>query len=265
VTLTPGPLLGRLEEPWDHEMALLETGERALVKREFATDAEVRRLRAAGWTVAVVAETYGVEGSRPDIAVGEGAERTAFVGLEEAVTRAVDLERIERHDTGGERLRAMAEIGDLLGYPSCCTRAYLAQDDQGETASFRRLLEGGRSFDLPATNNLFVLGHQLISHFPCTLDCPVSAAVGDRALELLARSDAGHAEALLILLRSPITIWDRFRVLVEHPVDGDCTADRLTHEPRVLDHPGFQSFHGDLPQVPPGGVRLCFDQERDPS
>jgi len=243
-------------------MALLEAGDRALVKREFVTGSEVSRLRSTGWTVAVVEEAYGLEGARPEITLGEGSERTAFVGRGDAVKRATVLERVERHEHSGTRLEAMAEIGALLGYPRCCTAAYLGQDDQGETASFQRLTQTVLTSNLPAANNLFVLSHQLISHFPCALDCPTSAAVGERALELLFSSSPSHGEALLELLRAPITVWDRFRVLAEHPEEGLVTADRLTHEPRLLDHPGFQEFHRALPQVPAGGARLCFDQER---
>ena len=196
--------------------------------------------------------------------MGEGSERTAFVGREDAVRRATVLEQAERHDHSANRLQAMAEIGSLLGYPTCCTAAYLQQDDQGETASFERLIQTGPTSGLPEANNLFVLSHQLISHFPCSLDCKASAAVGQRALEILSCTSPTHGDALMKLLRSPIVVWDRFRILVEHPDEGLVAADRLSHEPRLLDHPGFRAFHDALPEIPRGGERLCFDRESGP-
>lgn len=262
--MTPGELLKGLERPWDHEMALLRAGARSLVKVEFADRRSLQDLEDQGWYVRVVEETYGLEASRPDIAVGVGDQVTAFVGTERSVKRALECEQVERHGQGAERREAMGVIGELLGYPSCCTAAYLAQSDQGESASFDRLFKSSNHTGLPAANNLFVLSHQLISHFPCELSCQVSAAVGELGLSVVREERPEYADALERLLTAPITVWDRFRFVIGHPSEGTVTADRLSHEPRLINHPGFQSFYKALPHTPEGGTTLGFQLEDAP-
>jgi hypothetical protein len=71
--------------------------------------------------------------------------------------------------------------------------------------------------------------------------------------------DSQAADALLELLAAPVTVWDRVRFLVEHPRHGLCHGGRLTEEPRLFSHPGFNAFVGGLPHRPDGGVRLVFD------
>ena len=103
------------------------------------------------------------------------------------------------------------------------------------------------------------MSQQLISHFPCDLSCRASADVGEIALSALREEDALAADALVTLLRSPITVWDRVRFLVEHADAGLCHGGHMTDEARLFTHPGFQSFVAALPDRPDGGVRLVFD------
>lgn len=252
-------MLPGLEVPFDHEMALLRSGARRLVKREFADQGAIEGLRAEGWHVAVASEVYGIETASPDIRVGEGREVTAFVGTREDTGDAMDLERAERHGHGEERRRAIHGLGALLGYPPCCTEVFATQPDQGERASIARLLGEGPHGSLPPANNFFVLSQQLISHFPCRLDCKASARVGMGALHLLAKADRTAADALVALLRSPITVWDRYRFVVDHVTEGPITGARLTNEARLFGYAPFLAFEDALPKVPDGGTRLAFD------
>jgi hypothetical protein len=256
---SPYGLLPGLEVAFDHEMALLECGAKRLVKREFATVLDRTRALEAGFHVAVAEGGYGLDPKTAEVRLDWGAHLTLFIGDETAAQRALELERVERHGSGDERESAMAELGSVLGYPACCVEAYGAQDDQGETATFERLLSGGPREGLPPSNNLFLLSQQLISHFPCDLACGASAAIGDRALGTLRALDSQAADALLELLAAPVTVWDRVRFLVEHPRHGLCHGGRLTEEPRLFSHPGFNAFVGGLPHRPDGGVRLVFD------
>jgi hypothetical protein len=240
-------------------MALLGCGAKRLVKREFATVLDRTQALEAGFHVAVAEGGYGLDPKTAEVRLDWGAHLTLFIGDETAAQRALELERVERHGSGDERESAMAELGGLLGYPSCCVEAYGSQDDQGETATFERLLGPGPREGLPPSNNLFLLSQQLISHFPCDLACPASAAIGDGALEALRAFDPQAADALAELMAAPVTVWDRVRFLVEHPRHGICHGGHLTEEPRLFSHAGFNAFAGDLPDRPEGGVRLVFD------
>ena len=256
---SPYGLLPGLGAPFDHEIALLERGVKRLVKREFANMDDRRIALEKGYHVAVAEGGYGLDPKTAEVRLDWGAHLTLFIGEESATQRAVELERVERHGSGDEREEAMSQLGQLLGYPQCCVKAYLTQDDQGETATFERLLSGGARERLPASNNLFLLSQQLISHFPCDLSCQASASIGDLALEALRAFDGESADALAELMAAPVTVWDRVRFLVEHPRHGLCHGGHMTEEPRLFSHPGFNAFVGALPSVPEGGVRLVFD------
>lgn len=259
---SPYGLLPGLNAPFDHEMALLECGVKRLVKREFANMEDRRHALEKGFHVAVAEGGYGLDPTTAEVRLDWGAHLTLFIGEESATQRAIELERVERHGSGDDREAAMAQLGSLLGYPECCVTAYLTQDDQGETATFERLLRDGPREGLPTSNNLFLLSQQLISHFPCDLSCEASAGIGDLAIDALRAFDAGSADALGELMAAPVTVWDRVRFLVEHPRHGLCHGGQLTEEPRLFSHPGFNSFIGALPAVPEGGVRLVFDGGR---
>ncbi len=256
---SPFGMLPGLGAPFDHEMALLDRGVKRLVKRELANVEDRRLALERGFHVAVAEGGYGLDPKTAEVRLDWGAHLTLFIGEQEATQEAIELERVERHGSGDEREAAMSRLGALLGYPECCVTTYRAQDDQGETATFERLLSGGERDGLPATNNLFLLSQQLISHFPCDLSCAASAAIGEAALEALRGEAPASAAALIELLESPVTVWDRVRFLVEHPRHGLCHGGHLTEEPRLFSHPGFNAFVSELPSVPPGGVRLVFN------
>ena len=246
----------------DHEAAQLRAGVRRIIKREFASMAEIETFRLEGWTVTLAEGEYG-HATSTDVVVGHGKAQTAFIGRHADVSRALRLETQERHAKGQDRREAMAEFGQLLGYPACCTQAYLEQAEQSESASFARLLHNTEGKTFPRLNNLFVLRHQLISHFPCDLSCAKSAAVGDLGLQALASEDANLATALSALLAAPITVWDRFRFVIDPSPWGRLFATDLDHTPRVRGHGPLQDFMASYPEVEQPGTRLQFDSERN--
>ena len=251
----PAPLL---DIPFDHEMAQLEMGRRKVVKREFSSDATLDALRALGWPLRVSEGSYAVAADSADVHHGEGAHYTVFLGQEVDITRALAAETLEREARGEARREAIATLGDLLGYPACCTEAYLTQQDQGESASFRRVFEVGPLQGAPRWNNLFVLSHALISHFPCTLGCSATATLAQETWEVLADRDPERAEAVHRLLGSPITVWDRYRFLIEHPEHGTLTPNQIDGTPLLLAHPPLVAFVSERDHLPTGGTRLQF-------
>ena len=252
---TPAPMLDR---PFDRELTQLAMGMRQVVKREFSSDATLDELRALGWALRIADGGYDVADDSADVHHDGGRHFTVFFGAAAAVETACDLEEIERHGKGGERLDAMAALGGLLGYPPCCTAAYLTQEEQSESASFARLFEAGPHTGLPHWNNLFVLNHALISHFPCTLDCTASAELAGATWSQLASLDEARAAAVARLLASPITVWDRYRFLVEHPDHGPLTPNQIDGTPFLLAHPPLVDFVNALERLPAHGTRLEF-------
>lgn len=255
LTFTPPPLL---DVPFDHELTQLAMGLRKIVKREFTTAESLRELRSLGWYVHLAEGAYGVDTESADVQHDGGGFHTAFFGDRAAVERAVTLEDVERRGRSDERCDAMAWLGALLGYPACCTAAYVTQAEQGEEASFARLFATGPLIDAPRWNNLFVLSHALISHFPCSLDCEASAELAGATWSHLATEDEARATAVAELLAAPITVWDRYRFIVEHPTHGRLLPHHLDGSAHLLAHPPLQRFVAAIDQPPAGGVRLHF-------
>lgn len=256
---TTHPLLAGFETPWDAEIEGLVAGRRRLVKREFASPNDRRSATARGLEVGEAAARYGHAADSAEVRRGAGDGATLFYARDpETLDEALDLERVATRARGGERRAAEARLGELLGYPICCVRAHVDAEDQGEDACFERLLSDPDTDGLPATNNLFVLSHQLISHFPCSLRCEASCALGVAALSALTVQHPHQGHALAELLAAPITVWDRFRFVIEHPTHGPLIAESLTHAPRLLGHPPYRAFRAALPALPAGGTRLRF-------
>jgi hypothetical protein len=238
---------------------MLQAGQRQIVKMEFAASDRIHRAQELGYVCQRADGTYDVASQSPDIVYGSGAFTTVFVGKEDAVHRAIELEHIERGPEPEKRLLAMRELGLLLGYPACCTKSYEAQQTQDESSSFARLLGNDASVQGHHANNLFLLDHQLISHFPCSLLCEKSAEVGLQALEICRSRTPTYGESLDILLRAPIRVWDRFRFLIQHPTLGELRPNQLSLEERVHRHPALRSFLSQLPLLPEGGTSVYWN------
>jgi hypothetical protein len=256
LVFAPAPLLDR---PYDHELTQLAMGLRKVVKREFVSARALTEIRGLGWYARTIEGTYDVDTASAEMKPGPGAGYcTVFLGDRAAVDRACALELIERGGRGRERREAMAELGGLLGYPACCVAAYLDQREHGEDASFARLFAAGPREGAPRWNNLFVLSHSLISHFPCTLACETTAELAGATWSHLAKADEARGTAVATLLAARITVWDRFLFIVDHPDHGRLTAHQLDGSPHLLSHGPLISFVQSLDATPPGGVRLQF-------
>ena len=246
--------LHELESGFDHELALLRAGQRRIIKMEFSHPSRVALAESLGYVCLPATGHYGIGSESPDIVYGTGECTTVFVGTADDARYALHLEQQERGPDPDERLQAMRELGVLLGYPACCTEAYEKQRTQDESASFARLLGGADRVEGHYANNLFVLDHQVISHFPCDLKCPVSQEVGLHALRLYRKDAPVAADALIELLKSPVQVWDRFRIRVNHPSRGILFANNISKEPRVHAHPTLTKFLDRLPLLPDGGT-----------
>lgn len=154
----------------------------------------------------------------------------------------------------------MAELQRQLGYPPCCIGAYVGSDDYGDGPMLDRVAGMSPAEGLPAVNNIFVMEHRLIPHWPCQFGCEASATQGAAALRLIESKEPSRGPALRALLTAPVKAWDRLRFVMTHADAGQLTAERITRAPVVLAAEPFTAFHAALPDLPEGGHSLHFSR-----
>jgi MoaA/NifB/PqqE/SkfB family radical SAM enzyme len=120
------------------------------------------------------------------------------------------LAAVLRHQRGVEAGDAgqIAPMGARMGYPPCCTAAFLGERDRGdnlalESLPFRRHPE--RPLD-PRLNRLGAVS--LLSHLLCSPDCAGSIALAEGLLGVLARLDEGAPRRILEHLAAPVLRLD---------------------------------------------------------
>lgn len=232
-----------MTEQLDPEMFLLRRGQRRLVKRErVATEtaaAMCLRFESLGLT-AVFDESLAYGGGERDALDFDGARRghgsfvTVFVARDpDVAAEALTLERASV--TGVERPRDeqradFARLGELLGYPACCIRAYA----EGPNSPFFRrgaaayhlepLLRTRGRLELLLNNVAVPGGSPLISHAPCAYDCAASVAIAQVVLDELRRLDADEAARLVERLGRPTLYWSQD---LAYELDGVWDGDEL--------------------------------------
>ncbi|MBL8620523.1 MAG: hypothetical protein JNK64_04440 [Myxococcales bacterium] len=175
-TGTPGGAPGAAALwPFDGELAALQLGRRALLKRECFSDAAAAAdrawLAAAGLVVTAVGEV-AADGRRVLLAA-RGAIDPALIAAERAIQR-------DRDDA------AARALGAALGYPACCVDAFVAaagHDDRALLAA----LPSPAAAPASALTQWLTQPLALVSHVPCGLGC---AATRDLAAAVLAALDA---------------------------------------------------------------------------
>lgn len=126
----------------------------------------------------------------PDSSLDIGL-RVLFVGREENELRKAE---------------SRAHIKDLHGqdldYPDCCTRHY-SNNSNIFMSGFSKLY-GERVTVLPFYNNVYLdsFGWTLLSHFPCSPDCPESRKLAKRYLNVLMEFDPEYGNRLVRNLKS---------------------------------------------------------------
>jgi hypothetical protein len=141
---------------------------------------------------------------------GEGTHVDLFIARDpSAAKRAWEIYQTPRGPS--ERL---AEMGEILGYPPCCVRAFEALDDRSNNTAIRyaawaRTMAEGRSFAWEL-NNLFA---HVLPSFPCTYGCERAVGQARAVLAMFARHDPEGAKRLRARLARPVLYVDHARLV----------------------------------------------------
>jgi hypothetical protein len=128
--------------------------------------------------------------------------------------------RLIEWPTRRARRLATLELGELLGYPSCCVRAFVRRNHGGAAEWLAALATRKRGHDaylgardanvprpVPRINPLLMPERRsFISFDPCRYDCPAAIAVADSCVAALEGADANWVELALLELARPIAV-----------------------------------------------------------
>lgn len=194
--------------------------------------------------------------------------RALYMGREQAdAERARDLDGAIASATRlGDALPLHRELGQLLGYPSCCVEAFIedlqsrrtdqqSPFDQARLAA--RALEATEAPDPLLNHFLRERDQALLSHAPCRYDCPASRERATRLFDTLAARDPAQAAQRRARLASRVFLLADGSMVAAKlgvaPRDPDSRADTVHIIDEVLDHRGVFDA---LPLGP--GATLAF-------
>ena len=241
----------------DLELDALRAGRKRAVLKENVSAVDAPRLERAYRAMGLHAETTTTHGRDATDTHREGSE-SAIVAV--AISAAmldevVGRQRALRQSGSDDDARA---LGEAMGYPACCVRAFLAQRERGDNTDNERqvfLRAPGAALD-PLLNRMGPF--PLVSHHVCSPDCAPSLALARAALESVRRKSAEAARRIEAAQRRPVLFLDYRRVLdLEGRYEGadfvpTWESDETT---RTLGEPiaGCARL-----RVLPGGVELRF-------
>lgn len=197
---------------YDPELELILSGHRQgclkeTIETPFAADL-VRAYQAMGFEAAEVAR-HALSFGRGEHSDGDAYAIIAVARDAAALEQVLEAQRRHRHGQGADH-DAARTMGRLMGYPSCCVEAFLAQADRGDNLENERLpfrRAPGRVL-APELNRLGSV--RLLSHHPCAQDCGPSIHLARQVLDRLAPADAAW---LMAQLSRPVLLLDFNRAI----------------------------------------------------
>ncbi|MDI1443803.1 hypothetical protein [Polyangium sp. 6x1] len=198
----------------------------------------------------------GATGRRIEGASGEASVHAFFSTNPDLAARAASL-----WEQGSSR--NAAAIGELLGYPACCTAAFVALADRRNNAALV-YVTAARTRALGASFHslLDVAVRRVVPFTPCSFGCARAASLATRVVASLPRA---QAEALTAALARPVLYLDEARaVALENArIEGAAItfeSARFLPAPAPLDPAGelfARKLFGALFEG--GGTLVCTD------
>jgi len=266
--------LGATAGEWAH----LELGDKRVLRERLdgdRLDALRQRCARDGWELEVRAlpsatRSHAVDGA--DTAPLRGYH--AYVGRErDLLVEAADLDgKMIPHQAApdehpeGATADETRRLGELLGYPDCCTAAFARHHGIG-VDNWRPIASAAAAsarFDWRLDN--LTLGYlHLVAWFPCTYDCAASLAIAERVAASLRARHPDRYEAAVAPLTWPRVYFDERRQLLLDgaPADGELRY-RAVHTPYALDRQAGSAayewvFFADVAETVARGDRLWLE------
>jgi len=154
----------------------------------------------------------------------------------------------------------MMQIGELLGYPSCCVNSWINRDyDTDSNKAIHKIYENSRNFHF-LNNNLFnfssrlrvykgmykdikkyyrknnvfepvIHNLQFISHVPCSYDCKQSKIIGEETYQILNNNLPEFSKQVKSILKRPVLFFDIFNWVI---FDGLVNKDGVLKYKKVV-------------------------------
>jgi pyruvate-formate lyase-activating enzyme len=216
-----------------------------------------RAYRAMGLCAAIVSRHDVVETTGAHAPARTGGARAIVAIARDDATLAAIVES-QRAMEAHHDPAAMRRMGELMGFPSCCTAAFERAPDRGdnlelERAPFRRAPAAPLR---PLLNRLGPFA--LVSHHLCAPDCAASEALAEAALAALATLAPAAPEHVLRRLSRPVLFLDYgARAWLDGRFEGDhFVVERMEALGGGLGAPldGVRALDLDT-----RGVRLCYE------
>jgi hypothetical protein len=162
------------------EELALAAGLRPMIRQLLSVrviEGAARRFARFGFVTGVVPRVYGPTHDGWDEtlesfdAADPGARQAMFVGRDRAQVEEAVAREMEKSDD---------DLGRLLGYPRCCTEAFLETSRQRRNMElYAAALGRTRGRCHPRLNGLDFAVFHYISWSPCSFDCPLSIRYAD--------------------------------------------------------------------------------------
>lgn len=107
------------------------------------------------------------------------------------------LNRIDNEDPFVEN----SEIGRILGYPDCCIELFSSIRDIKRHEYLRIMIKNSKRLRAPL--NIIEAKFAVVSHYPCSFDCPHSLSMADDILDLMKQRHPAAAAKYSDFLSAP--------------------------------------------------------------
>jgi hypothetical protein len=219
----------------DSETLAFRWGLKRLLKREGLDRPALDRLLASK-------ALQGAEARVFPPSPAEGEPLTLFAAREPGLAQQALEREAEERRSGTHRGASMRWFGQALGYPACCAEAFAGRPQQDDATLLSTLLPRGEWTPVPIAASFLVPALAPVTHYPCALDCTATQQQGAAFLARLEQERPGLYKTWMGVLRAPLIVWDRFRViaLLGGHVLGDDLPFRKPWVPCLAsDHPVF--------------------------
>jgi hypothetical protein len=255
--MTPGGAQ-RIDRQLDVELDGLLAGEKPAALKEAVPRAEVAGALARWRALGLAAEVVGEHGRREGEGAIVGGDAFVTVALARDAATLEEVLALQRAHVAGARSTPVREMGALMGYPECCTRAFLEQRERGDNLENER-----RPFRRAPSASLDARVHRvgrfrLVSHHLCAPDCAPSIAQASRMLARLSTREPARAELVARTLAKPVLFLDYERRLeLEGRFEGPDAPAFIVRSFAALGDGGWLGVDGlDRIELDGGGVTL---------